>query len=288
MGSLATSVQLRNAGRFADALAALGTSRTSSAQAQVMRAELLERVGRYREAYRLAAELLSSEKLTAGERSACHLVVGRVDSVEGKVHSATASFQRAITEAESANDTARAFWARLRLFVTVSEQAGPDAAVSMLPTLRTTGAKTGDVTVLAALHLFVAQAEAKRGLVRPAARHLQLARPLIENLRNDWLQATLEHLETAVATLRGRLAEALAHGLLALRFSERTGAALGIATAHGNLANLFLLSGKFADAADHQNLASIRLPKTSDNYVAALDLHAQIAICEDRLDDAGA
>src|SRR5262249_2388044 len=160
-----------------------------------------------------------------------------------------ASFQRAVAEAEGCRDSEYAFWARLRLFVTLSEQSGPDAAASMLPPLRATAARTGDVTVLAALHLFVAQAEAQRGLVRPASRHLQLARPLIEHQENDWLHATLEHLETAVYTLRGRFSDALTHAHIALRFAERTGAAFGIATAHGNLANLLFVSGDYKNAA---------------------------------------
>src|SRR5262249_15376090 len=190
MSSLAASLELKNAGRFADALVlleGLPVGARKSTQAEVARAELLERVGKYSEARKLAEELLRTRKLTGSERSACHLVVGRVEAIAGEVSSAMASFQRAVAEAEGCRDSEYAFWARLRLFVRLSEQSGPDAAASMLPPLRATAARTGDVTVLAALHLFVAQAEAKRGLVRPASRHLQLARPLIEHQENDWL-----------------------------------------------------------------------------------------------------
>src|SRR5262249_27766896 len=86
--------------------------------------------------------------------------------------------------------------------------------------------------------------------------------------------------------LRGRFSDALTHAHIALRFAERTGAAFGIATAHGNLANLLFVSGDYKNAAQHQDLASTRLPRSSDNYIAALDLHSQIAIAENRLDDA--
>src|SRR5438132_196569 len=130
MQPLAVSLQLKRAGRFADALAALNAS-TSSArkhiEAEVVVAELLERVGRYADAGRLAHELLTSKQLALGERSACHLVAGRVDSTDGRVQSALAHFQRAIAYAEQCCDFERVFWAQLRLFVTVSEQSGPDA-----------------------------------------------------------------------------------------------------------------------------------------------------------------
>src|SRR4051812_6601090 len=289
MGHLDNPFQLRQSGRFADALLALEAVPAwtrASTSSEVLHAELLERVGRYADARRVAETLLKSRKLTPSERSACHLVVGRVDSTDGNVQGTLANFQRAVSFAEIADDPDRSFWAQLRLFITVSEQSGPDAASAMLPTLRGTAAKTGDATVLAALHLFVAQAEAKRGLVRPAVRHLALARPLIEMADNQWLHATAEHLATALATLRGDLAGALDHAQLALRFAESTGAGFGIATAHGNLANIFLLTGNYTAAVNHQEIALGMLPRGSDNYVAALDLLAQTAIAEGRLDDA--
>jgi len=289
MGHSDNPLLLRQSGRFADALrafeAAPASARGSTAN-EVLYAELLERVGRYADARRVAENLLKSKKLTPSERSACHLVIGRVDSTDGDIHASLANFQRAVGFAETAQDPERSFWAQLRLFVILSEQSGPDAASAMLTMLRATAAKTGDAGVLAALHLFVAQAEAKRGLVRPALRHLALARPLVQMTGNQWLHATSEHLETAIATLRGDLTGALAHARLALAFAEATGARFGIATAHGNIANIFLLTGNYADAIDHQQIALGMLPRGSDNYIAALDLLAQTAIAEGRLEDA--
>jgi len=291
MGHSNNPLLLKQLGRFADALRALEAASAStrgSTPNEVLYAELLERVGRYADAKRVAENLLKSRRLTPSERSACHLVVGRVDSTNGDVGASLANFQRAVTFAETAQDPERSFWAQLRLFVTLSEQSGPDAASAMLTTLRATAAKTGDASVLAALHLFVAQAEAKRGLVRPTVRHLALARPLVQMTDNQWLQATSEHLETAVATLRGDLSSALDHARLALGFAESTGAKFGIATAHGNIANIFLLTGDYTAAVDHQEIALRMLPRGSDNYVAALDLLAQTAIAECRFEDADA
>jgi len=287
MAALNLSTQLKHSGRFAEALEALAKSDTSP-QSEAVRAELLERLGRYQESRLIAERLLKGNRVDKGDRSTCHIVIGRAHWAEGRVGPALEHFQRAVRIAQDSMDRERLFWARMRLFVAISEQSGPDAAASMLPPLRSAAVNTGDVTILATLHLFIAQAEAQRGLVRPALRHLDVARSLTNQSGNVWLNSFRENLETAIATLSGHLEDAAAHARQALRFAEQSGVMIGISTAHGNLANILFLTGNYVEATAHQIEASRALDPRSDRYAAGLDLLAQIAIAEGRLDDAEA
>src|SRR3954469_24986471 len=116
MAHLDNPSQLRQSGRFADALLALEAVPAwtrASTPSEVLHAELLERVGRYTDARRVAETLLKSRNLTPSERSACHLVLGRVDATDGSVQASLANFQRAVSFAETAQDSGRSFWAQL-------------------------------------------------------------------------------------------------------------------------------------------------------------------------------
>src|SRR5262249_13445009 len=113
-----------------------------------------------------------------------------------------------------------------------------------------------------------------------------VARSLTDRSGNVWLKSFRENMETAIATLAGHLDDAAEHARQALRFAQQSGVMVGISTAHGNLANILFLTGHHAEATAHQLEASRTLDPRSDRYAAGLDLLAQIAIAEGRLDDA--
>ena len=120
MDAVQEAKRFAGAGEFANALKALnagGTDRSHRSESEVLRAELLERLGEHSASRAVAEQLLRTRKLTAGERSACTLILARAEAVEGHFDSAIAHLQRAVTLATSTGGYERACWAQLRLLV---------------------------------------------------------------------------------------------------------------------------------------------------------------------------
>src|SRR6266850_6897900 len=82
MAPVETAIRLRDAGRFTEALEALEHAKLRPSEhlsARVLRAELLNAVGKLSEARRLADDLLAKPRqLSAADRSTCEYVLGRI------------------------------------------------------------------------------------------------------------------------------------------------------------------------------------------------------------------
>jgi DNA-binding NtrC family response regulator/tetratricopeptide (TPR) repeat protein len=288
MNPIQEAKRLVRAGRFLDAHRALETgavNRLDQTEAEVLRAELLERLGQHASARTEAEALTRSRRLTAGQRSACNLVLALTDIAGGRFDSAVTYLQRAIGIAHTVNDYERISWAQIRLLIIVSEHAGPDAVVSLLAELRANVARTADPVLAAALHVFVAQMEAKRGLLSSARRHVRLALAMLEGAPNAWLEAMSAQIEIAIAVMRSDFASALLHARRSVELAEQSGVANARATSHGNLANVLYLTGEYERAVEHNGLALPRCSPGSDNYIGAVDTFARIRLAQNRLDE---
>jgi tetratricopeptide (TPR) repeat protein len=212
------------AGEFVNALNTLNAGqvdRPNRIASEVLRAELLERLGHHSASREQAERLLRSRRLTGGERSACTLVVARMETLEGRFEQAIAHTQRAIGVAEATGDVERACWAQLRLLVLLSERSGSDAVVPLLADLRANANRTGNPTIIAALHIFIAQTEAKRGLTSIATGHLRIAVSLLRDSPNAWLEATVSQIQTAIAIMRADFDDAHTHASTGVELAER-------------------------------------------------------------------
>ena len=86
VNTLDVAIQLNAKGRFTEALKALDDEEHGSAsrgEREVLRAELLERVGRFGQARAVLQRLSKSRVLSAGERSSAEFVLGKIDWEEG-------------------------------------------------------------------------------------------------------------------------------------------------------------------------------------------------------------
>src|ERR671937_441070 len=108
MHRLAEANDLSRTGRFIEALRTLDSGDPAASKdrvaAKVLRAELLEHVGRHRESRSLAELLLRSEKLTLTQKSRCESVIGRVEWESGETDSSLDHLQRAVALAIEAGD----------------------------------------------------------------------------------------------------------------------------------------------------------------------------------------
>ncbi len=288
MNSLDEAKLLVRAGRFQDALSALNggaIERTRRTEADVLRAEMLERIGSYSAAQAQAEELLKARHLTPSERSACDQVVGRAHMMSGRYTSAVTCLQRAAVVAAAANDFSRACWAQMWLLVAISDRSGPNATVSLLAELRTNAARAADPLILAALHLFVAQMEAMRKLTAGAHRHVRLAQETLKSVPNCWLSAIAENIEVALATLRADFTDALARSPTVIDLALRSGAKYLLATAQGNFGTLLFLTGDYQNALHQQEQAAKAFPQHSDNYIGSLDNLARTKLAQEQFDE---
>ena len=287
MNILAPVVSLRDIGQFAAALKTLDTIRTNGDErrsADILRAELLERTGDYPQSRALTETLLRKVGLSGPERSTCELVLARLELELGHVDEGISRLQRAISAASECHDFARLCWAELRLLLVVSDRSGPDSVTPLLAELRTHVMQSGDPGIMAALHIYLAETEAKRGLLRNARRHLHIGRRGLSGFSNRWLEALAENVESAIETMASDFAAALTHAWKCLELARDAGAASVQESALGNLGNLSLVASRFDDANDCLNRARAAR-RGSDNWTACMETSARIYLAQGQLSD---
>jgi ATP/maltotriose-dependent transcriptional regulator MalT len=288
MAAIEEAKRLVRAGCFSEALAALDAGRVGSADktaADVLRTELLERVGHYDLAHRHATELLKSRRLNATERSACCFVLAHLESLAGKADAAIEWLQRAVSFAERDGNHERACWAKLRLLVLVADHSGFEAAVSLVSDLRASAIRSADPAIVAAVHLYVAQTEAKRGLLSTPRKHVRLALDLLKSAPNVWLASMASHIESAVAIMRVDFGHAATHAKRAVELAEQSGVTHSIVSCVGTLAHIQVVTGDLDSAVLLQKSSLSKSLIGSDNYIGSLETLARIRLLQNRLEE---
>jgi hypothetical protein len=208
MESLGDAYRLKQAGRFSEALVALGGPNFAGniRGGAVLRAELLQGLGRHQEARAVANSLLKSRNLSPSDQSACEYVLGRILLDDGDVIGAMEHLQRSASRAQEASAFDRAFVAQLYLMAVMSDRSGPGAAAALLAKVRQLATKLDCPQVTAPLHLFVAEMEAKRGLLNNARRHSAVAPHILNSSPSTYLEAFAENLESAITLIHSQCA----------------------------------------------------------------------------------
>lgn len=219
------------------------------------------------------------------DRSSCETVLGCVAREEARIDDAITHLQRAIAAARSAKDLLRLCRAQTHLIAIISDRYGPDASAPLIAELRANAIKVGDFHTTVALHLFVGEAEAKRGLLERASRHVGLATGLLSQNTNCWLESMAENLMLAIGLMRSDLKGALPHGLKAAELAEKSGSAIMLRASLGNLGNLFYLLGDFEKAIEYFEKGVNSLPSTGDTKNWSLESSARVRLSQGRLDD---
>ena len=234
--------QFRQAGRFSDALCVLEETKPSLAPGhslQVPHAELLEAVGQHRRAATIASSLLRAKNLKPEDKSVCEYILGKILVDEGAVVAGMDHLQRATSHARDAKALRPLFTAQLKLMSVVSERSGPEAAAALLADVRHIAIRLGDPHVTAQLHLYVAEMEAKRGLLDNARRHSAIARAILGDSPNSYLEAFCSNLELAISVLLCQFDHAEACGERAFKSAELSGVAKLRRAVLSNMASLF-------------------------------------------------
>jgi DNA-binding NtrC family response regulator/tetratricopeptide (TPR) repeat protein len=287
MASFASAQELRQSGRFKEALRELDSASLSPEEnlpSQVLRSELLERVGRTGQAKALASSLLARHRLSPPQKSACEYVLGRGALEQGDTEKAIGHFQRSATFAAERNDLERLCRTQYLLMMIVSDRSGPDAVAPLLAEVRANATKLGDPHTTAALHLHVGEMEGRRGLLQSAERHANLGLDILRMYPNVWLESIAENLRLAVAVLGSDFDAARERGQRAADLAAAAGAAGMHRSTLGNLGNLSYAIGDCERAVDHFEHAMRVLPSEGERNNAVLETLARIRLTQGHLD----
>ncbi|HJZ66702.1 MAG TPA: hypothetical protein VKF81_01050, partial [Blastocatellia bacterium] len=291
MNTLDKARELKRIGLVADAMRVLVENdvlNRDRLSADVLRAELLEMSGQFDSARTIVARLLKSSQLNRVQRSTCEYVSGRMALEFGDINSAINHFQRSALLVRDNGDLEREFHARIQLFNILSERiVEADASGSVLSEIRALATRLGDPRCTAKLHLFVGVAEARRGLLSNARRHLALAKSLLRDNPQAYLQALAENMALGIAIEQSEFEAATGHGSVAIEIAERAGLPLIVRNAVGNVGNLFLALGDFERASEHLERVLVARPqqRLGPDTLAALEGLARVRLAQGRFDE---
>jgi hypothetical protein len=130
----------------------------------------------------------------------------------------------------------------------VSERSGPGAAAALLGEVRQLATKLGDPHITAQLHLYVAEMEAKRGLLENARRHSAIARRILAASPNAYLEAFCSNLDLAISVLLSQFDVAEACGDRATKSADQAGVAKLRRAVLNNIASLYCEIGQLERA----------------------------------------
>jgi DNA-binding NtrC family response regulator/tetratricopeptide (TPR) repeat protein len=194
--------------------------------------------------------------------------------------------QTAIELAQSPTPTEERCWAELRLLLTLAEGPGPDTATAYLSTVKNDVTRLGQPLVSTALHLFVAQIEARRGLLANAREHIRIGRSLAKRCENSWIEGLAAIDASCIAFSVSDLDATEAEARKAMRESAKSGHASLLRAAITNLAHVELARGRFARAEQFFTRAARLSPPAGMIQAGITDGLAQLSMA--RGDLAGA
>src|SRR4051812_16406996 len=286
MQSFDDAIRLSRLGRFGDALRALDQNGTALGQTekQAFRVQLLEHVGEPAHAVSQATDLLRSKRLSGSARSRCECVIGRLLFDGGDREEGVRHLNRSVLLAEEASDPHTVFGAKLKLLLILSDRSGPSAISSVLADVREIATRLGDPEVTARLHLFIAESEAKRGLLDNAKRHIAIGRRLLIGAPNTYLEAFAANLTLAITVLRSELSIGMEHGPRAMDLAKQSGSVKIQRAVLGNMGNLFLELGAYERARMCFQSALSVTPSEGMHAIATLESLARVHLREGRSD----
>jgi DNA-binding NtrC family response regulator/tetratricopeptide (TPR) repeat protein len=274
------AIRLEASGRFGDALIALRQASPHDQHTTQLRsclmADLLQRTGSNDEALSLATQNLRTKAYPSDLAARCHFVLGNVHRDRGDHQAAVGYFQAAERLVDS--DLELACWIQLRLIAVLTEIVGSHAAMARLGEVRRILTKVGDARPFAVLHLLSAEMEVLRGRFDVARGHVKTAESLLADLDNAWLQSSLAIRQFALSYCAGDLIEAAIVARSALEWATVSGHRGALRAASGNLGQIQIVLGRFAEGEAYIQTAHSLCEKGSAEYIATADNLAQVRL----------
>ncbi|MGE3959231.1 MAG: sigma 54-interacting transcriptional regulator [Vicinamibacterales bacterium] len=250
----------------------------------LLKARVSELTGDLDGARQSAHHILRSRLTSDLQRSAAELVLSRVAGASGDPESELALLQKALVLAERAEDVQQIAWTQLRMLALRADRDGSQSCRALMASLRRNVGCAGDPALTAAVHLVVADADGKHGLLSKSAQHVRLAQSLLQRYPNVWLSGWAETTALALAILQGDMPGAMDHGTRALALGRQSGAAAVIRSALANLGRLHYSRGEFDRALELLHEALTTTPPDGELSLGIRDSIARVHMAQNRLD----
>ena len=280
--------KLTQEGRFTAALKELHSARGGQDRQlsiDLLRAEILEFLGEIDEANTIVYRWLRTNSIGPAERSLCHYLCGRILYQQGHYESSTEHLQKAISIARTIKDYERVAWAQYKLLTIVADVSGWDSVGPLITELRTNAARSGNPRTMAALHLSIAETEAKRGHVTRAKRHISLASESLNAAPNAWLEGLKEQICANIFILESNLGLALDHAERAVHLAEDCGRPFLYASSVASRGHILFLAGRFERAIESFDRALRIFAPGTENFAGVLDDVVRIKLLTNQLDE---
>ena len=131
-----------------------------------------------------------------------------------------------------------------------------DSALPISALARRATFRSGDVHLLALLHLAHGRLEARCGSVTMAHRHFERCHSLLSRDSNLWLSAAAFLDQTHVLSIQGDVTSAIDAAQTGCTLAEEAGWSKGIAAGAANLSSLFLATGDLASSQNQLDRAA--------------------------------
>lgn len=281
---LSQAEDLLRSGLFAQALETTRSAGATGAS-QVLRVWALERTGATLEAKELAERLLKRRDLSSLDRATCEYVLGQIAwECVGDTNAALSHIQRAISLSDSCGNDWNSCMFRLRLLVMMTDKSGPLSVVPLFAKLRAQCTKLGDPSLSACLHIFIAETETKRGLLRSGERHARLGKSLLSLKANPWLGSIADTALVANGMTRG--GDVLAYAQHALEQAEEAGSATMRRACLCNMGVVLHTIGRFEEAVTYIERALQVLPSAGERANGCYESLARIRMTQEKHDEA--
>ncbi len=244
---LASLVEAGFLGRALRLLADASHDRSLTLGEQVLQLELIDATSSFEAVHESAAKLLTERQLGAEDRVRCLIVAGTSLMRHGQDELGNTQFRQALSIAAKANHRIRAL-AQIGYLAALASWVGPDAASLEVSKGRKLVVAAGIPALTIRFHLAVGAIAAKRGYLQRALHHLDVAESLLTSFPNEYLNAQLALIASAVSTLASDLGGAIAFAHRAIELSKSSGAPTLEVVARTNLGHAQLANGDLDSA----------------------------------------
>ena len=287
---MAELISLFREGRLDEARTALERRpKVSLTHAEIgLSAELSYLLGTYDSACMTANRILGMTDISPA-------VKARAASVRASCLYDTAEFgdslrysERALEYAVAAQEWSTAAVAVANLVERRSLTTVLDDALPLVPEARRYALRSGDAQARAQVHLVFGRVEGRAGHYDRALRHIEIARLLLRDDPNIWIDAAIDLGEASILSLIGDYCSAIEVVRRGHSKAVGSGWTKGCAVAATNLANFYVFQGDVEKAEEILSQASELLARHPTYSVAVAETRAQAAICRYDFESASA
>ena len=267
-----SSVRFLAMGRLADAVLVLRAeqaARPADVERQLRLAEVSVLIGDSAEALRCAERLTNRGGASEEQRIRAATVVAQVSIDRGRAREAHTQLEEVVRRATSSRLWRCRTWAELWLLTALGDFASAADIRAFLRDLRHHVNQLGDPLTTIALHLFVAEAESRRGVIDSSVQHVRVARSLLVQHPNHWLESLAGIDAQCLAYMQSDSAQAEMESAVAMRASFEAGAEKSKLAVVANTGTVSLAAGRLADA-DRQFKSAMRLSKVAPRWRSSI------------------